>query len=238
MELLAVFRLAMSETGRMFKLVEEDESLPALTPRTTVYVVIHAESEGYFDDRITERGKKQVEELIRSRVITSASAVYSSPSETAQATADALAAEYGVPVKVEEELSEVSLGNALRKKDRLGNELLNMWNDFDYSPPGGESLEEARHRVAVAANKIASWHEADSIVIVTHPLLGVLFMSRVTGGTPTVEDWLGLGHAPSAILEHERTGWMLVAPFDNTFLSEPTVVADSLPKDVLKTLGW
>ncbi len=221
----------------MFELIEEKESLPALRPRTTVYAVVHAEPVDHRGSEVSPRGEQQIRELINCRMITSASAIYSAPGGASEYTADQLSSEFSAPVKVIEELADLSVGKASRDDDRLGEELAKMWDDHDYVPPGGESLEQATERISHAANKIASWHSVDSIVIVVSPSVAVLFNSLVTGAHPTLEDWLAMGHASCAILEHHRTSWSLLSPFDNTFLSQPTTVVDVLPEATRRRLG-
>ncbi|RLI49556.1 MAG: hypothetical protein DRO73_06045 [Candidatus Thorarchaeota archaeon] len=219
----------------MFEIIEEHGKSTTLAPRTTVYIVIPAETEGIDSDKLTKRGQSQLNEIIRSRVISTISRVYSSPKKSALKTAGALRREFEVPVQVEDDLTELSLGRP-SSQEELGQVLRSLWEDHDFAPRGGESIHQATERISECMNRIVSQHQADSIAVVTHPLVAILFVRLVSGGIPLMEEWLSVGHASCGAFEHQRRSWTMIMPLDNSFLTSPSTVEDSLPEEAKRVL--
>ncbi len=220
----------------MFDLIQERDEGPILGPRTTVFVVIPAETEHDHPDRLTDRGRIQLEELVRSRLIPSVSHIYAPPSKAAMATANILKEEFGARLTTEEDIDEVSLGKNGKDPKKMAETLRAIWNNPEFVPHNGESIEQAEDRIASQMNKIASKHRGDSIMVILPPMIGTLFITLVTGGIATMEQWLATGHASCAMFEHQRTSWSLVMPLDNSFLSDPSTVQDSLPDEIVRAL--
>ena len=105
-----------------------------------------------------------------------------------------------------------------------------MWKDEDYSPADGEAFSLARERIGYCLNELAIKHRDDVFAVVTHPLIGFLFHTLVTAAPLDIDAWLASGHASCASYEYSRKGWSEVMPPDNSFLSDPTTVADSFPE--------
>ena len=83
-------------------------------------------------------------------------------------------------------------------------------------------------------NEIGLRHQGDSVAIVTHPLTANLFYSQVTGTPIELQEWLMSGFASCSSYEHTKTGWTLIMPPDNSFLTDPSTVADILPDNLAK----
>ncbi len=219
----------------MFDMIQHNETEEDVLPRTLVYVVVHGEPLTDGSGRISERGREQVVELVRSRAIGGVSRIYSSPSNAALVSAGILRRELDVPVTVRECLAEVSLGKG--DINTAGEQVIRMWDDPSFRPAGGESIDEAQMRFGTCMNIVVSAHPNDSVVVVTHPMVSALFMSLVRGGPPLLEDWLYMGYASFAIYEYARGSWMLSSPHDDSFLSDPRSVASCLPEDVRSLFG-
>jgi broad specificity phosphatase PhoE len=218
----------------MFDLVQERDMGSRLAPRTMVYVITHGVADESGD--LSEVGKNQVVDLARSRVVAGVTMIYSSSAKDTSTTAKILSKEFGAKTNTKDCLGEVKIGKGRQSTDELAKVLNEMWKDTDYQPEKGESLMEARHRLAECVTGFSGKHKGDSIAIVTHTMLATLFHTLVKGGDPTVEEWLNMGHASCAAYEYAKGGWTLVMPPDNSYLTEMTAVQDVLPLEVTQAL--
>ncbi|NWF95991.1 MAG: histidine phosphatase family protein [Candidatus Thorarchaeota archaeon] len=216
----------------MFELVQKGEPLKALGPRTQVYVVTHAEPDDNNGD-LSERGINQAIELARSRVMPLLNAVFAEDRCAIQ-TAAVIAKEYGLKVDSRSCLSGVSLRSSSPEQ------VLKFWNSDQPLTPKGESRQQARKRIGECITKIAELYRDGVVAIVTDPAMSVLFDSLVVGRSRIcvdVEDWLEMGFAACACYEYGKHGWSTVMRFDNSYLSEPTGVMDTLPSSWRVILG-
>jgi probable phosphoglycerate mutase len=218
----------------MFDLIQERDTGSRLAPRTMVYVITH----GVTDESggLSEVGKNQVVDLARSRVVAGVTMVYSSSAKDTSTTAKILSKEFGAKTNTKDCLGEVKVGKGTLSTEKLAKVLQEMWKDTDYQPEKGESLMNARHRLAECVSGFSGKHKGDSIAIVAHTMLATLFHTLVKGGDPSVDEWLKMGHASCAAYEYAKGGWTLVMPPDSSYLTEMTAVRDVLPPEVTKAL--
>lgn len=210
----------------MFEYVQERESTSPLTTRTMVYVIIIGESDKDDPEKLSERGENQVTEIAMSRVVAGVRRIYSATSKLALSTSKILAEEFTAKIQKRKCLDDVNIG----KKSDTHQALLEMWKNEEYKPNDGESFVLARDRFGECMNEIASKHSGDVFAVVTHPLIGVLFHSLVTAAPLDIDNWLSSGYASCASYEFSRKGWSEVMPTDNSYLSDPTSVADGYPE--------
>jgi ribonuclease H / adenosylcobalamin/alpha-ribazole phosphatase len=99
-------------------------------------------------------------------------AVYSSPRERAWYTARDIAEPHDLEVQVVDGLDEVDFGDWTGRffSDLEGDDDWQRWNEARGSArcPGGESMGEAVERAASALDTIASGHDGQTVVAVTH----------------------------------------------------------------------
>ncbi|RDE14380.1 MAG: hypothetical protein C4K47_04320 [Candidatus Thorarchaeota archaeon] len=221
----------------MFDLIQERDISRVYGSRTLVYMIVHGETLPENPETLSQRGHDQIIELARSRVASGVQTLYTSPLKEAGATAAILAKEFQVKAETKDCLSEVTLGKSRSSSKQLMDRLPAMWNDTNHAPPGGESFNTAKRRFGDCMNGIAEKSTGGSIAVVSHPIVGALFLSLVRGGPPQLEDWLYLGYASCAAYEYANRGWSLVMPPDDSYLTEPVSVKDRLPKDILRALG-
>ena len=220
----------------MFDLIQERDLGKPLALRTMVYVITHGQSDPDNPEKLSERGKNQVDELVRSRVVVGVRKVYSSSQKVVMATAGILRREFEVIIEVKECFSPVSSGKKEKSEDEIEDILPKMWRDPDYSPKGGESLLQARHRFSQCLNHIGKKHSGDSVAIVTDPLSSTLIYWLVEGGNLNLNDYLQMGLAACAAYEYSKEGWVLVMPPDDSYLSEPCTVRETLPQKLIDSL--
>lgn len=144
--------------------------------------------QGRADHELSERGRAQARALARSLAERPVAAVYSSPLKRAVATAEAIAAEHGLPVQVEPGLIEMDVGEmeglSLAEMRERYAEFLREW----LSPgaptlrlPGGESLEECRDRVGGVIDRLVERHPDGTVVAVSHNFAILTTLCRVLG---------------------------------------------------------
>jgi broad specificity phosphatase PhoE len=191
-----------------------------------VYVITIGEQDKENPEKLSERGENQVLEIALSRVVAGVRKIYSATSKLAMSTSKILAEEFSAKIQKRDCINEVNIG----KKSDFREAILEMWKDEEHEPDDGESFTLARERFGECMNEIASKHSGDVFAVVTHPLIGVLFHTLVTAAPLEIDTWLSAGNASCASYEYSRKGWSEVIPPDNSYLSDPTTVADGFPE--------
>ena len=176
--------------------------------RAQLWLIRHAESEwnsngrwqGQGDPPLSPRGREQAKQLARdlSSALRDAgvSHVYCSDLRRARETAEAVAAELGLDVRVDSELRELDIGawsglnrDQIEERDP---DLLRRFeaNDPDVRAGGGESRRQIRERARRAIQRISRGHVGECIVVVTH--LGFV-RALIPGSDPGNAEWIRVG---------------------------------------------
>jgi broad specificity phosphatase PhoE len=196
-----------------------------------VYVITVGDHDGFNSQILTERGENQLFEMARSRVATGVRILYSATNKLATKSADVLAKEFESKIKKKNCLDPVNFGNGSEVLETLSGTLKQMWQDEEFLPEKGESFADAKDRFGTCMGEIVSKHQDDVVAVVVDPLMLVLFHSHVTAAPLDISEWQSMGYAACASYEYSR-GWSVVIPPDNSYLSDPTTVADTLPDDI------
>ena len=128
---------------------------------------------GREDVPLTQRGRRQAGAVAaRIRFLTPA-VVLTSPMQRCRNTAQAIAAEIGAPVVVDERLIDGTLGEwtglrAVEIEERWPVDFAAWRSDADAAPPGGESFSEIRQRVRPMMSDALATYRGHTIVLVTH----------------------------------------------------------------------
>ncbi len=215
----------------MFEIVQEPDYEGSIS-RVMVHIVIHGEPDPQEKDGMSERGRNQVFELARSRLLAGPSKIYSADSKECKSSAEILSKELLSSVAKMDCLKDINVGVKHIDEEFLKTEMTNLWKDISYEPKSGESLREAQNRIASCIDRLTKIHPESIIGIVLSPIIAVLFHHMVIGGVPQIEDWLHLGYASCATYEYSKNGWALVMPPESSFLSDPSTVLDSLPAGI------
>lgn len=121
---------------------------------------------------LTERGRRQAERLAGALAPFKPAAVYASPRLRTVATADVLAARFGLVAGVEPALDEIDFGDwtGIAFAELAGNARWDRWNRerSRAAPPNGESMSAATTRIADALREIAARHPGAAVVAVSH----------------------------------------------------------------------
>ena len=216
----------------MFEYVQEREMGSRLEPRTMIYVITSGEVMDDGSGKLSERGKNQILELASSRLVSGVRKIYSSSTSYDLETAKILSKEFDVRVDKKGCLDAFKLGFSWTDTDRLREALPALWNDHNYQIEKGESIEDAKERFGTCMNDVGRKHPDDSVAIVCDTIMSCLFHSLVTAAPLNIEQWLTTGFSSCATYEYEKTGWTLVMPPENSFLTNPTCVSDWLPENL------
>ncbi len=215
----------------MFEMIQEPDRGSSIS-KVLVHVLVPGEPDAESKDGLSERGRSQVFELARSRLLAAPAKIYSSKSKDCVTTADILVKELFSSLSIRDCLDEVDLDAKALDDAFLRNEMPKIWDDFDYSYGSGESLQTGRARISSCINALVKLHPDSTIGVVLPPIASVLFYRLVVGGSPQIEDWLYLGFASCTTYEYSKNGWTLVMPPENSFLTEPSTVIDILPSGI------
>jgi len=166
--------------------------------KTTIYMVRHGETpwnvegryQGQLDPPLTEKGRQQAQATAGKLAALDFAAIYSSDLARARQTAEALAAQIGLPVQFDARLREIHQGEwqgVLIGDIRQGwPDEINGWetDPWQHHPPGGESLLQLQARVFAAFDEIAARHPGKKVAAFTHKLPIALLKIRFQGHPP------------------------------------------------------
>ncbi|MEF3305944.1 histidine phosphatase family protein [Paenibacillus sp. GYB003] len=176
---------------------------------TTVYFIRHAESiytDGNERERgLTDKGKRdalRVRDLLADRPI---EAVVSSPYRRAIDTVRPLADALGKPVAIEEHLRERLASGTSFGKDEFMQAKKKLFEQPDFSFPGGESSEAAGLRAVRILAGLLREYEGRTIAIGTHGDIMTLMLNRYDPGFG-YPFWTSLTMPDIYRLEFDREG--------------------------------
>lgn len=122
---------------------------------------------------LTDLGREQAAEAAALLRLTPIDAILSSPLDRARQTADAVAADRGLTVEVDDDLIETDFGDweglsfaEARERDP---ELHARWlGDTAVAAPGGESFDEVHARVAALLGRVTAEQAGRTVLLVSH----------------------------------------------------------------------
>lgn len=121
---------------------------------------------------LTECGQRQAERLAERLAAFEPAALYASPRLRAVATADLLAARFGLVTRIEPALDEIDFGDWTGRAfaELAGNAAWDRWNHAraHAAPPNGESMSDATARMVAVLDELAVRHSGAAVVIVSH----------------------------------------------------------------------
>lgn len=122
---------------------------------------------GITDVDLTEMGKAQAGELARIVKDKNISVILSSPLKRAVETSRIIADICGLPMEVDERLTEQNYG-IYEGADRQNEAFLNNKRNFAYKYPGGESMMQVANRVYGLLDEIKENYAGRNILIISH----------------------------------------------------------------------
>ena len=128
---------------------------------------------GQTDTALTEQGQRQARLLGRHfHHYMQPEVVYASPLQRARLTAEAIAGQFGIPVRLDSRLMEFNLGDwegaTFESLRGAGNVMEQLVRNPDFTAPNGESQNLVKKRMVEAIEEIIHRHPQQNIVIVAH----------------------------------------------------------------------
>ncbi len=159
-------------------------------------------------------GRKQARDLADSLQDARVSVIYCSGMARAVQTAEIVAAQLGVVVRVRDSLREWSVGEYAGQEyvEGMYDDVLVAWDDGDHDArvPGGESGNEIRQRVCEELEAIVDLHRGETILVVSHGGAIRVAVPRLVRNVP---DNYGTAHEVEncAVVEvdADNDGWVL-----------------------------
>jgi broad specificity phosphatase PhoE len=168
--------------------------------------------QGRVDLDLSERGLDQAARVARRFPAGSVASIFTSPLRRARQTADAVAAECGAAVEVDERLIELDYGewDGRALADIRAERGLAWFADPNFAPPGGESLVDVSARIdAFCRDRLAT--ADDRIVAVSHvsPIKAAVAWALGTDERATLRMQLGLATITSIGARGDGSGYLL-----------------------------
>jgi phosphoserine phosphatase len=168
--------------------------------------------QGWTDTPLSAEGLVQAEAAARELKEHAFTAVYASPLQRARDTAAAIAIPHGLEVQTDPAFRELGFGEweglTLDEARSRYATLYEGWAKTPHlvSPPGGESLAQARERVLAGLHRVRAGHRDEVVCLVAHGIPVRILILEVLGlGLDRI--W-SLHSAPTGISELEfRDDW-------------------------------
>lgn len=169
---------------------------------------------GWLDWPLSSIGESQLLSLDNEPSKFKPETVYASSSSRARLTAEALAANWRVPVRIDPDLREINSGAMEGMPiDEVKHRFPDLWlrnaaqDDSDFAWPEGETYRKFRERVFEALSRIASRHSDARIPVVTHTGVIAQVVGAMKGLSPAVWEQ----HRPAPLTATEVI-WSGAAP--------------------------
>ncbi|HEX6509678.1 MAG TPA: histidine phosphatase family protein [Chloroflexota bacterium] len=203
---------------------------PDPTDITTLYIVRHGESldnagipykrtpEG---SPLTERGREQAHDVARRLANVHADAVISSNLIRARQTAEIIARDRGLPVRIIAELHERSIGSFVDRPDlREQEEYRAKFDEYDRGTDDEkmrwkladewESLEEAQRRFVGAVERVVDDYPAKTAIVVAHGTVMRAFLIYAGYGTLGELQEGAIDNTGYVVVETDGRRWTVV----------------------------
>lgn len=178
---------------------------------------------GQGDVPLSPAGEAQAAAVARrvAALVADPAAVVSSPLRRARATADAVAARYGIPVTVDSDLAECDFGafeglTFGEVSARFPTELQAWLADTAVAPPGGESFDAVAERTAAATARLRERHRDRTVVVVSHVSPIKLVLRDALAGGAAVLYRIHLDPASVSIVDYWVDGGVSVRGVNDT----------------------
>jgi broad specificity phosphatase PhoE len=201
--------------------------------RKSVFIVRHGETEfnrlgvfrGRYEVDLNDRGRRQAHEIGGALKGEGIAFLLSSPLGRAAETAEIIAGELGIGVRVDDAFNNINLGSWQGvPKEKIQREYPELWELWTTEPeklrvPGGETVEEVRERAFRRLEELVG-SERESFGIVTHrSVLKGLGASILNVPAPWFWKFY-IDNAAFSVFEHDRLGYTLTGWNSNAHLTD------------------
>ena len=146
---------------------------------TILYLVRHAPADYVPDEQqpLSAQGRAKAERVADLLDQAPIRAIYASPYRRAWQTVEPLAGRLGLPLHIEPDLRERTLGRFPAELDFVAAVRL-TWEDPAFAHPGGEANAAAQRRGVAVVQRLLARHPGQQIVVATHGNLMALVLQH------------------------------------------------------------
>jgi 2,3-bisphosphoglycerate-dependent phosphoglycerate mutase len=126
---------------------------------------------------LSDRGRRDAEQLASGFVAVELDAIYSSPYRRARETVEPIARAKGLSIREIQNFRERTLGDGPFADPIFLSAVRATWDDFGFIHPGGESNASAQKRARLALSELLVRHGGRPIAISTHATLLALIVN-------------------------------------------------------------
>lgn len=157
-----------------------------MSQKTILYLLRHAQSQPDLntptrDWPLSDLGVTQADALVALLSKLGIRRIFSSPYRRALATVAPFARAGGLEVSTVPNLREQE-NHLVGTEPEFRSLLMKMWADFDYRPPGGETLRECQARMTAAVRDLAGDCDGSTALISSHGNAIGLFLNHLEPG--------------------------------------------------------
>jgi len=176
---------------------------------------------GREDVPLTARGRRQAAAVAGRIRFFAPTAVLTSPLQRCRNTAQAIAAELGAPVVVDDRLIDGLLGEwtgfrASEIEEKWPAEFADWRSDPDAAPPGGESYSAIRQRIRPLMTDVLADYRGHTVVLVTHAAPSKMILTTALNVDPGVAYRMRVDTASLSGFSVEADGAVMVWAINET----------------------
>ena len=201
-----------------------------------IFLIRHGETEfnrlgvfrGRYEVDLNERGRRQAEEIGQALKAEAIDFLLASPLGRAVETARRVAGELGIEYRIDGAFNNIALGEWQGvAKEKIKGDFPEMWRAWTTEPeklriPGGETVEEVRHRATSRLLEIVET-EVASFGIVTHRSVIKGLAASMLGVAPPYFWKFYIDNAAYSVFEYDRSSFTLMSWNNDTHLSEKVI---------------
>lgn len=197
---------------------------------TDIYLIRHAEAEGniyrrahgWYDGRISAKGRRQIQALAERFRGVPIDALYCSGLIRTRQTAGAILQTHDLPLLTEPKLREINMGSwedqPWGNLTHLYPEAMAAFNDDPdrWQAPGAETFPQLRERMRAAVLEIAARHGGQTVACVSHGMAIRALVSGLLGVQSHEIHKVPHGDNTSVTLLHEENGGLSVEYYNDS----------------------
>ncbi|HET92219.1 MAG TPA: histidine phosphatase family protein [Chloroflexi bacterium] len=174
-----------------------------------LYLIRHARSQMMGDAAwrwdLSQRGRREASTLARQDFWRHVDRILSSPELKAQQTAEPAARRWDIPLETVDCLHELRRPRLVKDYPAT---IARVFAEPECTIAGLETASHAADRVQHCIQDLATAHPHQTLAVVSHGLLLVLFLARLQNRWPTTKEWQAVPFAGVAVLDTNT--WQIV----------------------------
>jgi 2,3-bisphosphoglycerate-dependent phosphoglycerate mutase len=160
---------------------------------------------------LSEKGRREAGTLARQDFWREVDTIFSSPEPKALQTARPAARRWDIPLKVTDCLQELRRPRLIPNYEKV---IARLFTEPETSIANLESAGQVAERAAHCIEALVTTHPEQTLAVVSHGLILTIFLARLEGRWPTVDEWHAIPSPGVAIVD--TTTWHLIKNWSRT----------------------